>query len=77
MRVSIFVEDFDVLDFMKDGGLDLMILDYVLDNKVVGLVDGIGRVSLLFLWLLQFHYFGCEYNLKDLFINYCLYSSNN
>ena len=50
MFLSIFVEDFDMIDVMKSDELDLVVWEDVLKDEVVGLVDGEGglvRIGLL------------------------------
>ena len=39
MLLLIFVQDFDVLDIVKDNKLDLMVLDDILNHQIVGFVD--------------------------------------
>ncbi len=50
MFLSVFVEDFDMIDIMKSDELDLVVWEDVLDDKVVCLVDregGLVGVGLL------------------------------
>jgi hypothetical protein len=51
--LSVFVEDFDMIDIMKSDELDLVVWEDVLDDKVVGLVDREG--GLVGVWLLDIH----------------------
>jgi hypothetical protein len=51
--LSVFVEDFDMVDIMKSDELDLVVWKDVLDDKIMGLVDG--EDGLVWVGLLVIH----------------------